>query len=172
MLQMLAKMVCAKELLGLVAFAKFMYTVEMRTTCFPIRSWLVGKLCATVTASIECRERGGRRRRLGLGRTVVGGWYISGRVECIIETAVEGGTRPGVFPEVKRILVTLGLILILEPIGAEVARVLLFRFVNPEGQSNDQRPRVNFRGLCDGLPQFFQCVELFRLLGTTSTDEG
>lgn len=118
MLQMLAEMVGTKELLGLVAFAKLVYTVEMRATCFPIRSWLVGKLCATVAASIKCCERGGRRWGLRLGRTTVGGWYVSRRVERAIETAVEGGAGPGVFSEVKRILVTLGFIFILEPIGA------------------------------------------------------
>lgn len=118
MLQMLAEMVGTKEFLGLVAFAELMYTIEMRTTCFPIRCWLIGKLLPTVAASIECCERGGWGWRLRRGRTVVGGWYISGRVECAIETVVEGGTRPGVFPEVKRILVTLGFVFILEPIGA------------------------------------------------------
>lgn len=118
MLQMLAEMVGTKELFGLVAFTKLVYTVEMCTTYFPIRSWLVGKLCATVTASIECCQGSGRRRGLRLGRTVVGGWYISRRIERAIETAVEGGARPGVFPEVKRILVTLGFVFVLEPIGA------------------------------------------------------
>ena len=117
-LQMLAEMVGTEELLGLVAFAEFMYTVEMRTTCFPIRSWLIGELCSTVAASIECCERGGRRRGLKLGRSVVGGWYVGRRVEGAVETAVQGGARPGVFPEVKRILVTLGFILILESIRA------------------------------------------------------
>lgn len=118
MLQMLAEMVGTKELLGLVAFTKFMYAVKMRTTCFPIRSWLVGKLCATVAASIGRCERGGWRRGLRLGRTVVVGWYVGGRIERAIGTTVEGGARPGVFPEVKRILVTLGFVFILESVGA------------------------------------------------------
>ena len=93
-LQMLAKMVGTKELFGLVAFTEFMYAVKMRTAYFPIRSWLVGKLCATVAASIERCERGGRRWRVRLGRTVVDGWYVGGRIERAIETAVEGGARP------------------------------------------------------------------------------
>lgn len=101
MLQMLAEMIGTKEFLGLVAFTEFMYTVEMRTTCFPIRSWLVGKLCSTVAACIECCERGGWWRRLRRGSTVVGRWYVIGRVECAIETAVEGGARPGVFAQVQ-----------------------------------------------------------------------
>ena len=91
---MLAEMVGTEELLGLVTFAKLMYTVEMRTTCFPIRSWLVGKLCATVTTSIKCCKRIGWRRDLRLGSTVVGRRYVSGRIECAFESAVEGGTRP------------------------------------------------------------------------------
>lgn len=137
MLQVLAEMVGTKELLGLVAFAKLMYTVEMRTTCFPVRSWLVGKLCATVAASIERCERGGRRRGLRLRRTVVCRWYVSGGVERVTEIVVEGGARPGMFSEMKRILMTLGFVLILEPIRAEHARVLLFGFVYPGSKSND-----------------------------------
>ena len=64
MLQMLPEMVGTKELLGLIAFTEFVYTVEMRTPSFPIWGWLVGKLYATVTASVECSQGG--RRRLGL----------------------------------------------------------------------------------------------------------
>ena len=118
MLQMLAEMIGTKKLLGLVAFAKLVNTIEMRTACFPIRSWLVGELCATVSASIVCRERCGRRWRLRLRRAVVGRRNISGSVERAIEIAAEGSARPGMFPKVKRILVTLGFIFILEPIGA------------------------------------------------------
>ena len=118
MLQMLAEVIGTKEFLGLVAFTKFMYTVEMRTTCFPIRSWLVGELCTTVSASIECCERGGWWRWLRLGSTVIRGWYITGRIEGAIETAIESGARPGVFTEVQGILMTLGFVFILEPIGA------------------------------------------------------
>ena len=131
MLQMLAEMVGTKELLRLVAFTKFVDAIEMRTPCFPVRGWLVGKLCATVTAGIECCQRVGRRRRLRLRRTAVGGWYVIGRVECAIKTVVEGGARPGVFPKMKRILMTLGFIFVLEPIGAVHARVLLLGFVCP-----------------------------------------
>lgn len=121
MLQMLAEMVGTKELLGLIAFAKLMYTVQMRSTCFPVRSWLIGKLCATVAASIECRKRGGRRRGLRLRRTVVGGWYVSRGIERITEIAVEGGARPRVFSEVKRVLMTLCFVFILESIRAVIA---------------------------------------------------
>ena len=118
MLQMLTEMVGTKELLGLIAFTKLVYTVEMRTPCFPVWGWLVGKLCATVTACIEWCQRGGGGRGLRLGRAVVGGWYIVGRVECAIKTVVEDGTRPGMFPEMKRILMTLGFVFVFEPIGA------------------------------------------------------
>ena len=91
MLQMLAEMVGTKELLGLVAFTKLVYTIEMRTTCFPIWGWFVGKLLATVAAGIKCCERGGRLRGLRLRRAGVGGWYVSGSVERAIEAAIEGG---------------------------------------------------------------------------------
>ena len=99
--QVLAEVIRTKELFRLIALSKFMYTVEMRTTCFPVRSWLVGELQATVAASIECCERGGWWWGLRLGSTVVRGWYITGGVEGAIETAIEGGARPGVFAEVQ-----------------------------------------------------------------------
>ena len=118
MLQMLTEMISTKEFLRLIAFAKLMYTIEMHATCFPVRSWLVGKLLATVAASIICGERGGRRWGLRLGRTTVGRWHIGGRVERAVESAIESGARPGMFPEMKRILVTLGFVLILKAIGA------------------------------------------------------
>ena len=118
MLQMLAEVVSTKEFLGLIAFAKLMYTIEMHTTCFPVRSWLVGKLLATVAASIICWEGCGWRWGLRLGRTTVGRWHNSGRVERAVKPAIESGARPGMFPEMERILVTLGFVLILESIGA------------------------------------------------------
>lgn len=117
-LQMLAEMIGTKELLRLVAFTKLMYTVEMCAPCFPVWGWLVGKLCATVTACIECCQGAGGGRGLRLGRTVVGWWYVVGRVERAIETVVEDGTRPRVFPEMERILMTLGFVFVFEPIGA------------------------------------------------------
>ena len=119
--QMLAKLVSTKEFLGSLACARFMYAIEMSTTCFPIRSWLVWKLFTTVEASIECWERGGRGRGLRLGGTVFDGWCVSGGVECAIETPIEGRTRPGVFSQMKRIFMTLGFIFVLEPIRAEIA---------------------------------------------------
>ena len=88
MLQMLAEMVGTKEFLRLVAFTELVYTIEVRTPCFPIWSWLVGKLCATVTACIERCERGGGGWGLRLRRTVVGRRYVIGGVEGAIKTVV------------------------------------------------------------------------------------
>ena len=59
MLQMLTKMIDTEESLVFIAFAKCVYAVEMCTTCFPIRGWFVGKLCATIPANIERGGRGG-----------------------------------------------------------------------------------------------------------------
>ena len=118
MFQMLTEMVGTKEFLRLVAFTKLVYTVEVRTPCFPIWGWLVGKLCTTVTACIERCERGGGGRGLRLGRAIVGRWYVVGSVERAIKTVVQDGTGPGVFPQMKRILMTLGLVFVLEAIGA------------------------------------------------------
>ena len=87
MFQMLTEMVGTKEFLRLVAFTKFVYTVEVRTPCFPIWGWLIGKLCTTVTACIErCERVGGRGLRLR--RAVVGRWYVVGSVERAIKTVV------------------------------------------------------------------------------------
>ena len=87
MFQMLTEMVGTKEFLRLVAFTELVYTVEVRTPCFPVWGWLVGKLCATVPACIERCERGGGRG-LRLRRTVVGGRYVVGRVKRGIKAVV------------------------------------------------------------------------------------
>ena len=118
MFQMLTEMVGTKEFLRLVAFTKLVYTVEVGTPCFPVWGWLIGKLCATVTACIERCERGGGGRGLRLRRAVVGGRYIIRRVERAIKAVVEDGTGPGMFPQMKRILMTLGFVFVLEAIGA------------------------------------------------------
>lgn len=53
MFQMLAKVVCAEEFLGLVAFTKFVYTGEMGDTVAPIRLRLIGKFLTAVTAHVH-----------------------------------------------------------------------------------------------------------------------
>lgn len=57
MLQMLAEMVRAEELFGLVAFAEFMHMVQMFGSCVPSRR--VGVLVATIAANVGtiARER-------------------------------------------------------------------------------------------------------------------
>lgn len=116
--QVLTEMVGTKELLRLVAFTKLVYTVEVRTPCFPVWGWLIGKLCATVTACIERCKRGGGGRGLRLRRTVVGRRYVVGSIERAIKTIIKDGTGPGMFPQVKRILMTFGFVFVLEAIGA------------------------------------------------------
>ena len=88
MFQMLTEMVGSKEFLRLVAFTELVYTVEVRTPCFPVWGWVIGKLLATVTACIVRCERGGGGRGLRLRRTVVGGRYVIRRIERAIETVV------------------------------------------------------------------------------------
>ena len=74
------------------------------------------------------------------------------------------------FPQVKRVLMTLGFVFVLEAIGAVHACILFFGFVYPGRKSNDQPPAGGLWGPCGGLPQFFYGVELFGLLGATRTD--
>ena len=59
MLKVLSEMVGTEELLGLVAFTKFMHVVQMLGSCFPVRR--VGKLVTTVPANV-CGSGASRRR--------------------------------------------------------------------------------------------------------------
>jgi hypothetical protein len=52
--------------------------------------------------------------------------------------ARESGAGPGVAAQVKRILVSFGLVLVLEAIRAVRTGILLFRFVKTESVSIDQ----------------------------------
>lgn len=102
---MLSEMVRAEELLGLIAFAKFVCVVQMFCSSIPIRG--VGKFFTAKSTQV--------------GR----GWTGRIRVECSLN-ASKRSTRPRVSPQMQRILVTLGLIFVLESIRAVLADVLLF----------------------------------------------
>jgi hypothetical protein len=104
-LQMLSEVVCAEEFLGLVALAKLVRMVQMLCSDVPVGR--VGELLATESADV--------------GR----GWTSRRRVKRSLY-ASERSTRPGVSPQVQRILVAFSLVLVLEPIWAILANVLLF----------------------------------------------
>jgi hypothetical protein len=50
MLQVLSEVVCAEELLGLVAFTKFMHMIQMLGSGFPI--WRVGEFFTAISANV------------------------------------------------------------------------------------------------------------------------
>jgi hypothetical protein len=103
MFQVLSKMICAEELLGMIAFAKFVHVIQMLGPHLPIRGkW---ELLPAITAYIGCT-------RMGLGG-------VEGRLYTCKRSA-----RPRMTPEMERILVPFGLVLILETIRAELASVL------------------------------------------------
>lgn len=102
-------MIGAEEFLGLVALAELVHVIQMFGPSVPIRGkW---ELLTAITADV------------GYARMGCGG--VEGRVH-----ARERSARPRVTPKMERILVPFGLVLVLEPVGAELASVLLFQLVD------------------------------------------
>lgn len=126
MFQVLAEVVGAVELLGLVAFAVFVHLVQVLRAFIPV-GWVVGKLFTAVPAQIK-----GRLRRLRLAH-VVGRWkHVGGEEEGGIVAGGQGGTGPRVTAQVQGVLMPFGFILVLESIVAILTSVLLLGFVLPE----------------------------------------
>ena len=130
-LQVLSEVIGSKELFRLIALAKFMYILKMLSAFIPIRSWIVGKLLATIAASIKGCERIQGGLSMGLARASICRWNGGGGVKSGVVVALESGARPGMTTEVEGVLVTLSLVLILEAITTERTLVLFFRFVIP-----------------------------------------
>ena len=104
MLQMLAKMIRPEEFLGLVTLSKFMHVIQVLGSDIPVgRIW---ELLTAITAHIGCR------------RVVLRG------VECRMYPR-KRSARPRVTTEMKGILVSFGLIFILESVSAVLTSVLL-----------------------------------------------
>ena len=57
--EMLAKMVCAEKLLGLVAFTKLVVVADMVSTCVPVRR--ICEFCTAKAASVGCSVVRGTR---------------------------------------------------------------------------------------------------------------
>lgn len=92
---MLPEMVCAEELLRLIAFSEFVGVDKMSRAFVPVQPYSVGKLFAAIAASVEiCKSI---RRRLRLGRAVFSRWDAGCWIESISELSVECGTGPRVF---------------------------------------------------------------------------
>jgi hypothetical protein len=118
MFQVLAKVVCAKELLGLIALSELVDVGEVFESPIPIGLRKVGELLAAVAARIG----GGSFRQLSAG--------YGRRVEGIMVARAKSSTGPRMTAKVQGVLVTLSFVLIFKPIGAELARVLFFHLVN------------------------------------------
>lgn len=88
-------MVCAEELLRLIAFSEFVRVDKMPRAFVPVKPYSVGKLFAAIAASVEiCKSI---RMRLRLARAVLSRWDAGCRIESIGELSVESGTGPRVF---------------------------------------------------------------------------
>jgi hypothetical protein len=109
MLKMLPEVVGAIKLFRLIAFPKFMLRGEMINAGLPIGR--NGKLFSAVTAYVG---------KIGPVRR----W-----VKCRLVITRQRCARPRVFPQVKRVLVPLGFILVFEPVVAVLAAILLFHLV-------------------------------------------
>jgi len=111
MLEMLAEVVRAEELLRLVALSKLVHMVEVFRAKLPTRR--VSELLATVATDVS---------------TVAG----HGRVECCL-WAGECSARPGMTSQVKGVLVAFCFVLVFEAVGTISATVLFFGLVQPGG---------------------------------------
>lgn len=108
-LEVLAEVVGAEELLRFVTLTKLVHMVEVFRAELPSRR--IGKLFATVAADV-C--------------TVAG----HGRVEGCL-WAGERSTRPGMTSQVKGVLVTLCFVLVFEAVRTVSTAILLFGLVQP-----------------------------------------
>lgn len=108
--QVLAEVICAVELFGLIALAEFVDLGQMLGPGFPVCG--VGEFLTTVAANV-CRR----------------GMPVGGVERCWDASDLEGRAGPRVSTEMQRVLVPLGLVLVLEAIRTVLALVLLFHRV-------------------------------------------
>ena len=106
-LQMLPEVIGAEEFLRLVTLPELVYVVQVLGPNVPL--WRVGELLSAITAGIDVAFA---------GRCVIGGLNTR-----------QDGAGPGVFAEMKGILVAFCFVLVFEPVGAVGAGVLLLSFV-------------------------------------------
>lgn len=108
-LQVLSEMVRPEKFLGLIAFSKLVHVIQMLGPGVPIRrQW---EFFTAIPADVG-HARMGRR-------------WMKGGVD-----ARERRTRPRMTSQVERVLVSLGLIFVLEAIATKLARVLLLELVD------------------------------------------
>jgi len=109
MLEVLAEVVCAEELLRFVTLSELVHMVKMFRAKLPARR--VSKLLATVATNVS---------------TVAG----HGRVECCFWTG-ECCAGPRMTSQVKGVLVAFCFVLVFEAVGTISTTVLLFGLVQP-----------------------------------------
>jgi hypothetical protein len=109
MLEMLSEVVGAIKLFRLIAFPKLMLRGEMINADLPLGR--NGKFFSAVAADVG---------KIGPVRRWVKCRFVITRQRC---------ARPRVFPQVKRVLVPLGFVLVFEPVVAVLAAILLFHLV-------------------------------------------
>ena len=117
-LEMLAEMVGAVELLARVAFAKFVRILEMDDALLQV---LVRDETAVLVPGRPCPLKLLAAIPAAVGLARVG--------RALVESSLVARQRragPAVPADVERVLVALGFVLVLEPIAAEGAFVLLF----------------------------------------------
>lgn len=108
-LEVLTEVIGAEELLGLVAFAKFVNMVEMLSARFPAR-W-VGELFTAVATNVRAvASHGG----------VKGGFWPG-----------ERGAGPGMTTQMKGVLVAFGFVLVFEAVRTVSAAILFLGLVQP-----------------------------------------
>ena len=111
MLEVLAEVIRAEELLRLVTLSKLVHMVEMFCAKLPARR--IGKLLTTVATDVSTVTSHGRVER------------------CF--WAGERSARPGMTSQVKGVLVAFCFVLVFEAIGTISTTVLLFGLVQPGG---------------------------------------
>lgn len=125
--QMLPKMGCSEKLLVQIAFSEIV-DIQVSDTIFPTGVGNISKFGSTVAADIYSRFM--IRVDCELGIWIVGFWRGGGAgVKDALVVAGQYSAGPGLMMEVKRILMTLGFVFVLELDIAELAVIRLFGLV-------------------------------------------
>ena len=125
-LQVLPEVVGPPEFLP-VAFAVLVYTRHVLDPALPVRGREVGKLLATVAANV-------------VGHVAHGHGFVRGRGRERRLVVRDGGARPRVAAEMYRVLMSLCLVFISEPVVTKLAVILLFACVGPVSRAARSDP--------------------------------
>jgi hypothetical protein len=127
-LQVLAEVICAEKLLGRIALAELVYSLEMLVALFNVLLGGISWHDTTVQGpAARAHARPGKVESAvtaGVSFTRPIRWVVKGPV-----VAWQGGARPGVPPHMQRVLVAFCLILVLESVATIIALILFLSFV-------------------------------------------